>query len=171
MKFVQQQLKFSSNCNTFLFPMEHMDDTLIGLERDVDIDVLSSIIGPWDFQSILWTEAEGEGGRIAMIPLNFQKSLIPSIFKKKIYIYIYIIFFRTDINLNNGLLIFLLKTYNLIGVFLVLYLHYYHSSAKTIRSVLLNGTKTSVLLNGTMNIRSVLINGTKSYLYHRGRSH
>ena len=46
MKFVQQQLKFSSNCNTFLFPMEHMDDTLIGLGRDVNIDVLISIIGP-----------------------------------------------------------------------------------------------------------------------------
>ena len=104
-------------------------------------------------------------------PLEFWK--IPhsfNIFWKK---RLNIIFFRIDINLNNGLLIFLLKTYNLIGVFLVLYLHYYHSSTKTIRSLLLNGTKTirSLSLNGTKTIRSLLLNVTKSILYHRGRSH
>ena len=126
---------------------------------DVNIDVLSSIIGPWGFQNILWTKAEREGTRIAMTPLNFQKSLIPLIFFEK---KLNIIFFRTYINLNNGLLIFLLKTYNLRGVFLVLYLHYYHSSAKILRSLSSNGIK---------NIRSLSSNGIKSYLYHRARSH
>ena len=46
MKLVQQRLKFSSNCNIFLFPMGYMDDTLISLGRDVNIDILSSIISP-----------------------------------------------------------------------------------------------------------------------------
>ena len=123
MKLVQQRLKYSSNCNTFLFPMWYMDDTLISLGRDVNIDILSSIISPWGFQSILWTKAEGEGARIATTPLEFLK--IPHSFyiflKKKLNI----IFYRTDINLNNGLLIFLLKTYNLISVFLVLYIYIY----------------------------------------------
>ena len=88
---------------------------------------------------------EGEGDRIATNPpLNFQKSLFPFIFfgKEKLNI----IVLRTDINLNVGLLIFLLKTYNLIGVFLEFYVQY-HGSSMTMRSLL------------------------KSYLYHRARSH
>ena len=122
MKLVQQRLKFSSNCNTFLFPMGYMDDILISLGRDVNIDILSSIISPWGFQSILWTKAEGEGARIATTPpWIFKNPSFLLYLKKKLNI----IFYRTDINLNNGLLIFLLKTYNLISVFLVLYIYIY----------------------------------------------
>ena len=135
MKFVQQQLKFSSNCNTFLFPMGYTNDALIDLECEVNIDVLSLIIGPWGFQSILWTKAEGERARIATTPLEFLK--IPHsfyIFKKT---KLNIIFYRTDINLNNGLLIFLLKTYNLISVFLVLYIYIYLCADDSIYSCFL----------------------------------
>ena len=91
--------------------------------------------------------AEGEGARIAMTPPWIFKnpSFLLYFWEKKLNI----IFYRTDINLNNDPLIFLPKTYNLIGVFLEFYLHH-HGSAMTMRS---------------------LLNGIKSYLYHRARSH